>query len=109
MVNVIIKNYQHYNRALGMHISNKKQYDYEMKSRGFVSLEEGNRLAERHQEQKKWTPSDECIDVIKAIKSASDKKGNIVLGQHPKIVQVMKEKGMSFDMSKLPEHYKEKN
>ena len=104
MANIIIKKYEHFNRALGIPIRNKRHYDYEMKSRGFVSFEEGQCMAEKHQEQKKWNPSTECIEVIKAIKDKADKKGNIVLARHPKIVEAMQKKGMSFDNKKLPKN-----
>ena len=101
-VEIITKKYEHFNRPMNIHISSRRQYEYEMKKRGFVSLEEGKCLADKHNVDKKWKPSQECIDVIQAIKSAADKKGNIVLAQHPKIIKAMKDKGMSFDTKKLP-------
>jgi len=107
MANIIIKKYEHYNRAMGKYIRSKSHYKEEMAKGGFISAEEGHRVAEANQKQKKWKPSGECIGVIKAIKNAADKKGNIVLGKHPKIVRAMKERGMSFDMSKVPKHYQD--
>ena len=104
---IISKNYEHYNRAMGKHIRSKQHYQEEMRKGGFVSADEGNRLAEKHSKEQKWKPSNDCINVIKAIKGAADKNGNIVLGNHPKIVEAMKKKGMSFDMSKLPKEFKE--
>ena len=101
-IGIIVKKYEHYNRPMGIHIRSKSHYDYEMKSRGYVSLEEGKRLADKHNTEKKWKPSKDCVSVIQAIKGAANKKGNIILGQHPKIVDAMKKKGMSFDTSKLP-------
>lgn len=103
-IGIIVKKYEHFSRPMGIHIRSKRHYDYEMKKRGFVSLEEGNRLATKHNEEKKWKPSKECIGVIQAIKGAADKKGNVILGRHPKIVEAMKKKGMSFDTSKLPKN-----
>lgn len=102
---IIVKRYDHYNRAMNIHIRSKRHYDYEMKKRGLVSSEEGQRLADKHNKEKKWKPSGECINIIKAMKDASDKNGNVVLGHHPKIVKAMEKKGMSFDLSKLPQHY----
>ena len=104
---IIVKNYEHYNRALGTYIRSKQHYTEEMKKRGFVSLEEGQRLADKHNVEKKWKPSKDCIDVIQAIKNAGDRKRNIVLAHHPKIVEAMQKKGMTFDMSKLPKHYQD--
>ena len=104
---IIVKNYCHFNRALGKYIKSKSHYDYEMKKQGMVSLEEGNRLAEKYQNEKKWKPSKDCIDMIKTAKNAS-KNNTIILGQHPILVDAMKKQGMSFDMSKLPKHYQPK-
>jgi len=107
MFNIIVKKYEHYNRAMGKYIRSKRHYYDEMKKGGYVSLEEGNRLAEKHTKEQKWKPSKECIGVMQAIKRGADKNGNIVLGRHPKIVEAMEKKGMTFDMSKLPKHYQE--
>ena len=101
---IIVKRYEHFNRPMGIHIRSKSHYNHEMKSRGYVSLEEGNRLAAKHNVEKKWKPSADCIGVLQAIKSKADKNGNIVLGKHPAIVDAMKKKGMSFDTKKLPKN-----
>lgn len=108
MPNIIIKNYEHYNRAMGKYISNKRQYDYEMKKGGYVSLDEGRQLAENHEKEKQWKPSEKCINVIQGIKNAS-KDGKIVLGNHPKIVKAMEDSGMTFKLPDwLPKHYQDK-
>ncbi len=104
---IISKNYEHYNRAMGKHIRSKRHYQEEMRKGGFVSAEKGNRLAENHEKEQKWKPSKDCVDVIKAIKNAADKNGNIVLGKHPKIVEAMKKKGMTFDVDKINKHLKD--
>jgi hypothetical protein len=96
---IINKNYEHYNRALGKYITNKRQYQDEMKRNGFVTQEEGNRLAEKHQEEKKWKPSKGCIEMIQSVKNLS-KDGRIVLGQHQVLVDALKKKGMTFDIPK---------
>lgn len=109
MPNIIVKNYTHFNRALGKFIRNKSEYDYEMKSRGFVPYEEGCQLADNKNKEKQWKPSDKVINMIKNTKDLADKKGNIVLGQHPKLVDAMKKQGISFEMPDwLPKHYQEK-
>lgn len=108
MPNIIVKNYQHYNRALGKYINSKREYDYEMKSRGFVPYEEGCAMAEAKEKEKKWKPSEKLVNMIKNAKDLADKKGNIVLGKHPKLVDAMKKQGVSFDLPDwLPQHYKE--
>ncbi len=104
---IICKKYDHFNRALGVQIKSKRHYDEVMKRRGFVSQEEGQRLVEKHNSAMVWKPSKDCIDVIKAIKHAADKKGNVVLGRHPKIVAAMEAKGMTFDIKKINKHLQE--
>ena len=94
---IVKKGYDHYNRALGKHIRNKRQYNDELKRRGMVSFEEGCRLAESKRKESKWIPSKDCIDMLRDIKHVSGNKDTIVLGQYPKIVEKLKEKGMQFD------------
>lgn len=107
-MNIIVKNYSHYNRALGKYIRTKQEYDYEMKSRGFVSFEEGQRLAESKNKEKKWVPSEKCIGVVSAITQMGDKKGNIVLGNHPRLVKAMEQGGVKFTLPDwCPKHYRE--
>jgi len=105
---IIIKRWAHYNRELGKYISTKKQYFDELKRQGFVPFEEGCRLAEKKQSESKWIPSKDCIDVCKALYNKSDRKKLIYLSEYPQIVEKMKEKGMTFDIDKLPKHYQEK-
>ena len=104
---IIVKRYDHYNRALGMYIRNKYQYHDELKKRGLVSFEEGQRLADKKEKVKKWKPSMDLRHQIRAMKTVADKNGNVTLAHVPKVVEVMKKNGMTFDMSKLPKHYQD--
>lgn len=105
-MDVIVKNYEHYNRALGKHISTKKQYFDELKRNGYVPYEEGCRLAEKkQQDRKEYKPSKECVEMMRTIMDKKKDK-TIVLGQHPKLVDGMKKMGMRFDIPD-PKHYKE--
>ena len=102
---IIVKNYQHYNRTLGKYISTKRQYFDELKRRGLVTYEEGCKLAQEKQKESKWIPSKDCVDVMKTLYDTPDRKKTIRLMDYPKIVEKMKEKGVSFDMDKLPKYY----
>lgn len=53
-----------------------------MRKRGFVSQEEGNRIAEsaKHKMHKDYKPSDKCRELLKAAEEQSDRHGNI---KHP--------------------------
>jgi hypothetical protein len=109
MPNIIVKNYEHYNRSLGKYISSKKQYDEEMKKGGFVSFEKGCEIAERareklHKDYKELSPK--ATEIIKFAQLISDKKGNIKPSD--KLIDGIKEVGMRFDIPDwLPKHYKE--
>lgn len=107
MVNVIVKKYEHFNHALNKYIGSKRQYDYEMKSRGFVSQEEGNRLAEQCplNRRKPYVISKKALDIIKAAKSSADRKGRVRLGD--RTIEAMKEIGAvkKWDLDRLPKNY----
>lgn len=102
---IIVKNYSHYNRTLGKYISTKRQYLNELKRGGYVPFEEGCRLAESKKEAK-YKPSKECVDMMREVLHKNNKK--IILGQHPKLVEGMKKLGVSFDTKWLPKHYQDK-
>jgi hypothetical protein len=109
MANIIIRRYEHYNRALGKYISCRKQYDEEMKKGGFVSYEKGCELAEKakenlHKDYKELSPK--ALGIIKSARLMSDSKGNIKPSD--KLIDGMKEVGVRFDVPDwLPKHYKE--
>lgn len=106
---IIVKKYDHYNRAMGKYISTKKQYYDEMKRGGYVPSDEANNLADNHNKEKQWVPSDKCINMIKNAKDMTDKDGNITLGKHPRLVKAMEDSGMKFKLPDwCPKHYQEK-
>jgi hypothetical protein len=93
---------------MGKYISTKKQYFDEMKRGGFIPSEEANSLAETHNREKEYKPSEKCINMIKNAKELTDKKGNITLGKHPRLVKAMEDSGMRFKLPDwCPQHYKE--
>lgn len=103
---IIVKNYEHYNRALGKHIRSKAHYEEEMRKGGFVSFEEGQRLAESCKKRKEYVPSKKCVEIVNTLERMKEKK--ITLSQHPRLVKAMKDGGVKFNTPDwCPSHYKE--
>jgi hypothetical protein len=80
MVNIIVKDYTHFNHALpnwnsrkGRYISSKKQYVEECKRAG---LEPYKEPSEKKSELK---PSPETISFLNSVKNRTDSKGNVKL------------------------------
>jgi hypothetical protein len=116
MANIIVRNYEHYNRALpnwdsprGKYIGSKKQYEYEMKKAGMVSQDEGDRMVqESKKESKKYNGLEEkTMRFIHSIKDTADKKGNIKISD--RYVKGLKEIGVKVDCmyDKLPKAYQQ--
>lgn len=93
---IIVKNYQHYNRELGMYINSKRQYFNELARRGLVPYEEGCKLAESKKKTSTWIPSHDLKNMVRELYDKKNKE-KIVLGQHPRLVDGMKKLGMKFD------------
>ena len=80
-----------------------------MKKGGFVSYDEGCRLAEKsksenRKEYKGLSPKAEAI--IKSAQLTRDKKGKVEVGS--KMIDAMKEVGVKFELPDwCPQHYKE--
>ena len=98
--NIIVKDYQHYNRAMGKHIKSKRHYNQEMAKGGYVPLEQGKAMADAKQKEHKWKPSKECLEATRHLMSRTDK--NIVLAHYPKLVDLMVSKGMKFETPNKP-------
>lgn len=84
LVFIKVKNYEHYNRALGKHIHSKKHYQEECARQGMISFDRAELLAsksriESEAKQKKGI-SKKAYEIIKAAKLRADKKGNVKLG-----------------------------
>ena len=95
--NIIVKNYQHFNRSMGVHITSKKQYKNEMARRGFVSFSEGQQLVKKASESKEYKPSKKALEIINSVKN-SERKGKVKLND--RAIDGMKSLGMSFDIPK---------
>ena len=96
MANIIVKNYEHYNRALGKHINSKRQYKDEMKRQGMVSSEKGDEMAAKAKEQAKrdYKPTRETLQFIESVRQRTDKNGNVKLGGRQ--IDYMKKVGVDF-------------
>lgn len=80
MPNIIIKNYEHFNRAMGKQITSRAHYEKEMIKGGFVSFEKAEQMAEqaRAKQQKKYDGlSPEKMRFLHQVKNMADRKGNI--------------------------------
>lgn len=75
---IIVKNWSHYNSALGTYVKNKDHYDSLMKKGGYVSYEEQNDRC-KDNGNKPFVLSKEAGDVIKAAKLKRDGKGRVKL------------------------------
>lgn len=108
MPNIIVKNYEHFNRALGKYITSKAQYEREMVKGGFVSFEKGEQMAakNRTERQKYDGLSPDKMKFLHQVKDMADKKGNIKISD--RFVEGLKEhKVIGRDLSSLPKHYRE--
>jgi hypothetical protein len=107
-VGIIVKNYQHFNRALDKQITSRAHYEREMAKGGFVSFEKGEQMvAKNRTEQQKYNGlSPEKMKFLHQVKDMADKKGNIRISD--RFVEGLKKHKVinpKIDLSKLPKHY----
>ena len=98
MPNIIVKKYEHYNRALGKHITSKKQYENEMQRQGMVSADKGNEMAAKTREsrRKEYKPDKDTLQFVNSLHG--DKNGKIQLSGRQ--LEFMKKKGVSLERPK---------
>ena len=113
-VSIVVKNYEHFNRALpnwnspkGRYIRSKKQYYNELKRGGLISYEQGEKLAaEKAKVNHKLTYeelSPKARGVIQAAYSIKDGKGRIKPGD--RLLKAAEEVGVRFSVSDwAPKH-----
>ena len=109
-VGIIVRNYEHYNRALGKYITSKKHYEEEMAKGGFIPFEKAEQMAEiaRGKNKKEYKSlSEKNMKFIHRVKDMADRKGNIEISD--RYVQGLKEHGVRVDVcyDKLPKAYRE--
>lgn len=106
MVQIIVKNYEHYNKSFGnwdtphgVHVKNKDHYDRLMKEGNYVTHEEGQEQ-NKGMGEKPYTLSKKGWEIIKAAKNSKDKKGNVKLSD--RTIDAMKSIGVG--MQKVPSY-----
>lgn len=94
--NIIVKKYEHFNRALpnwnspqGKYIGSKRQYEEEMARGGFIPFKEVE------PKTSKWIPSADLQKTISEVKSMADRKGNIYPTE--KYVRKLKSMGVNIN------------
>lgn len=104
-MNIIVKNYQHFNRAMGKHITSKRHYDNEMAKGGYIPYEKACQIAESvKNRQTKYELSPKARAVIESARNSADRKGNI--HKSDRLIDGMKEVGVKFGYyDQLPKHY----
>ena len=107
MVFIHVKKYEHFNRAMGKYITSKAHYEKEMREGGFVPSDVGDQQAEdwSWRTKKKYKASKDAHDIAEVIKDKADKKGNVKVPE--KVVDKLKEMGMSFDQAKIDKAIKD--
>jgi len=106
MPNIIVKNYEHYNRAMGKYITSKKHYENEMAKGGYVPYEQcQQQVANTLEKQKYKGVSEKTEKFCHQVKSLADKKGNIQWSN--KLIKGLKEHGVDYTpYTTLPKHYR---
>lgn len=110
MANIIVKQYEHFNRSLGnwdspkgKYISSRAQYEKEMTKQGFVPFEQAESMkCDTHKPYNGI--SEKAMKVCIAAKDQADKNGKLMIGSRLK--KGMESVGVSFNYyDKLPAHY----
>lgn len=103
---IIIKKYEHYNRALGCYIKSKKHYERCMQEKGFISQEKASQIADDARERsiKPYIISEKTKTLIKAVVDHTDEKRNVKMSD--RLIDGLKENGVKFNFyNKLPKNY----
>ena len=101
-----VKNWEHYNHAMGKYITSRAHYEKEMAKGNFIPFKESEKIVARarRDRDKPYKPSKEALDIMKSARATADKKGNVKLGS--RAVDGMKKLGVSFDSQWCPSVYK---
>lgn len=93
MVGIIVKNYAHFNNAMGKHITSKAHYEKEMVKGGYITYEQSERIASqvRREQRKDYKPSQKMIDIVNTAKNSA-KKGKVKLSD--RTIDAMKSMGI---------------
>ena len=106
---VIVKSWEHYNRALDVNITSKKHYFETLRKQGCCTWKEGERLVAeaKRKKKKEYTVSKEALEVMQTARQSADFKGNIRPDE--KLIDGMQKVGVRFYSSPyVPKEFKEK-
>ena len=115
MTGIIIKNYEHFNRALpnwdspkGKYIKSKKHYQEEVAKAGLVPFSESESMANKYDRDRArpYDLSKKAREVMDSARQGADKKGKIQWSG--RLVEGMKDVGVAFNHDHCPSHYKNK-
>lgn len=97
-MHIIVKNWSHYNSALGTYVKSKDHYDTLMKKGNYISYEE---CADRNKNKamKEYIPSSKAKEILKSARNNVDKKGKVHLSG--RTIEAMKEIGA---FQKIPKY-----
>lgn len=98
---IIVRKYEHYNRALGTHVKSKDHYESLMKQGNYIPYEEQQDRV-KDNGKKPFELSQKGWDIIKAAKNSKDKHGRVKLSD--RTIDAMKEIGAVG--KKVPEYMK---
>lgn len=110
MVGIIVKNFEHYNRAMGKYISSQRHYEEEMKKGGYVKMEDAISVSNKVKRDQKrdYSLSEKARGIIETVKSSADKKGNVHLSDRTiKAMIDIKAINKIPEYMKLPSHYED--
>ena len=95
-----IKNYEHFNRAMGKQIRNKAHYEEEMKKGGYCTFEQGEKLASKNRAEHKDYKglSSKAKAVVDTVRQQNKK--NFKLSD--RAIDAMKDLGVKFTRKNLP-------
>lgn len=105
MVGIVVKRYEHFNRAMGKYITSRQHYEREMAKGGYIPFAEAEKIASkaRAERDKPYKLSEKARAVIESAKQSSDRKGQVKLSGN--LIRGMKEVGVNWDSQWLPKHY----
>lgn len=95
---VKVKNWEHYNRALGKYIKSERHYWQEMEKSGCIPFDEAEKIANKanyEREKKASEINPKVLDILRSLNVTADRHGNIDLGS--RAIEALKELGMKFD------------
>ena len=108
MPNIIVKRYEHFNRAMGKYIRSREHYEREMAKGGYVPFEKAEQMAEtaraKNRQEYKGL-SEKTMKFLGEVKQQADKHGNIKPSQ--RFIEGLKDNGVKVDcqFDKLPKSY----